>query len=199
MMSAIVLAAGLSTRMGEVNKLLLPFRDKTVIVSVVDNIINSGVEEVIVVTGYDAEKVQNLLKHLDTKIIYNENFKKGMTSSIQKGVSIAKGDSYMICLGDMPFITNEEYLHIKTSFENHTQSNEACICVATYNNKKGNPVIFSSFYKNEILKQSNPEGCKGIILSNKQNVYYVEMNNANILRDIDTRDDYNQASICKSS
>lgn len=195
MMSAIVLAAGLSTRMGEVNKLLLPFKDKTVIVSVVDNIINSGFEEVIVVTGYDAEKMENLLKHLDTKIVRNEDFKKGMTSSIQKGVSIAKGDSYMICLGDMPFITNGDYLHIRTSFENNRQSNEACICVATYKNKKGNPVIFSSFYKNEILKQSNTEGCKEIILSNKQNVYNVEMNTANILKDIDTSDDYNQALV----
>ena len=195
MMSAIVLAAGLSTRMGEVNKLLLPFKEKTVIVSVVDNIINSGFEEVIVVTGYDAEKVQNLLKHLDTKIIYNENFKKGMTSSIQKGVSISKGDSYMICLGDMPFVTNGEYLHIRTFFEKQRYLNEACICVATYQNKKGNPVVFSSFYKNDILKQSNTEGCKEIILSNKQNVYSVEMNTANILKDIDTCDDYNQAVI----
>ncbi|MGI8582428.1 MAG: hypothetical protein ACR2KX_09530, partial [Chitinophagaceae bacterium] len=82
-----------------------------------------------------------------------------------------------------------------TSFENNRQSNEACICVATYKNKKGNPVIFSSFYKNEILKQSNTEGCKEIILSNKQNVYNVEMNTANILKDIDTSDDYNQALV----
>lgn len=193
MMSAIVLAAGLSTRMGGVNKLLLPFRGKTVIVTVVENIINSGIEEVIVVTGNDADVVQNLLKHLPVKIIHNQNFKIGMTSSIQKGISIAKGDSYMICLGDMPFITSKEYLQIQTFFKKQRKLNEACICIATHINKRGNPVVFSSLYKNEILKHTDMEGCKEIIRSNKHNVYNVEMKSGNILKDIDTPGDYKHA------
>ncbi len=192
-MSAIVLAAGLSTRMGGVNKLLLPFKSKTVIVTVVEHLINAGIEEIIVVTGNDAEQVKNLLKHLDVKVIYNEDFKKGMTSSIKKGVSGVKGNSYMICLGDMPFITNEEYLQIRTFFEKLKHLNEACICIPTYKNKKGNPVVFSSFYKSEIFKHTNIEGCKGIITGNQQNVYKLEMKEANILKDIDTADNYNKA------
>ncbi len=194
MMSAIVLAAGLSTRMGGVNKLLLPFKGKTVIVTVIENIINSAIEEVMVVTGNDADVVQNLLKHLPVKIIHNNDFKKGMTSSIQKGVSIAQGDSFMICLGDMPFITSEDYLQISTFFEKQKQLNEACICIATHKNKRGNPVIFSSFYKEKILEHTDMEGCKEIICSNKQNVYNVELDSENILKDIDTSYDYKQAS-----
>lgn len=193
MMSAIVLAAGLSTRMGGVNKLLLPFKGKTVIVTVVEHLINAGIEEIIVVTGNDAEQVKNLLKHLSVKIIYNENFKLGMTSSIKKGVLGVKGNGYMICLGDMPFITNEEYLQIRTFFEKQRLLNDACICIPTFKNKKGNPVVFSSFYKSEISKHTNMEGCKGIIAGNKQNVYKLEMNTANILKDIDTADTYNKA------
>lgn len=192
MVSAIVLAAGLSTRMGSKNKLLLPFETKTVIVTIVENILHSGSEEVIVVTGYDAEQVQNQLKHLAVKIIYNDDFKKGMTTSIQKGVSVANGNGYMICLSDMPFITAGEYLQLKTFFEKQRQLNEACICVAEHKNKTGNPVIFSSFYKTEILKHTNMQGCKEIIRSNKQNVYNVEMNSANILKDIDNDDNYIQ-------
>ena len=192
MISAIVLAAGLSTRMESKNKLSLSFKGKTVIVTVVENIINAGIEEVIVVTGYDADQVQNLLKNLSVKIIYNNDFKKGMTTSIQKGILIAKGDGYMICLADMPFITTGEYLQLKSFFENKRQSNEACICVAEHKNKRGNPVIFSSFYQKEILTHTNMEGCKEIIQSNKQNVYHVEMDLANILKDIDTPDEYKQ-------
>ncbi len=193
MISAIVLAAGLSTRMGGVNKLLLPFKGKTVIVTVVENIINSGIEEVIVVTGNNADKVQNLIKHLPVKIIYNDDFKKGMTSSIQKSVSIAQGDSFMICLGDMPFVTHEDYLQISIFFKKQRQLNEACICIATHKNKRGNPVIFSSFYKEAILTHTDMEGCKEIISTNKLNVYNVEMKCENILKDIDTVDDYKQA------
>ena len=193
MMSAIVLAAGLSTRMGGVNKLLLPFKGKTVIVTVVEHLVNAGIEEIIVVTGNHAEQVKNLLKHLDVKVIYNEDFKKGMTSSIKKGVLGVKGNSYMICLGDMPFITNEEYLQIRTFFEKQRHLNDACICIPTYKNKKGNPVVFSSFFKSEIFKHTNMEGCKGIIAGNQQNVYKLEMKAANILKDIDTADNYSKA------
>ncbi len=193
MMSAIVLAAGLSTRMRGVNKLLLPFKGKTVIVTVVEHLINACIEEIIVVTGNDAKQVKNLLKHLDVNVIYNEDFKKGMTCSIKKGVLSVTGNSYMICLGDMPFINNKEYSQIRTFFEKKRHLNDACICIPTYKNKKGNPVVFSSYYKSEILQHTNIEGCKGIIAGNQQNVYKLEMKAANILKDIDTHDNYDKA------
>ncbi|MEO6221320.1 MAG: nucleotidyltransferase family protein, partial [Ginsengibacter sp.] len=132
MISAIVLAAGLSTRMGSENKLLLPFNGKPVIVTVIENIIHSGIEERIVVTGRDAGLVSDLLKSLPVKIIYNDAFKKGMTATIQKGVSVANGEGYMICLGDMPFITSGEYKQLSVFFKKQRQENVACICIAEH-------------------------------------------------------------------
>ncbi len=194
MVSAIVLAAGLSSRMGSKNKMILPFNGKTVIEIVIGNIISSGIDEIIVVTGRDALQLHDLLQHLPVKIIYNNDFAIGMTTSIQKGIYIANGNGYMMCLGDMPFITSENYKKLCDSFIKQRRINEACICTPEYNNQKGNPVIFSSFYKSRILEHANMEGCKEIVQANKQNVFTIEMNSGNVLRDIDTLDDYEDAA-----
>ena len=193
MVSAIVLAAGLSATMESRNKMLLPFNGKTVIGKVVENIVSSGIDDIIVVTGRDALQVQELLQIYPVKIINNDHFAKGMTTSIQKGVYAANGNGYMICLGDMPFITSEEYEMLYNFFEEKKEINEACICIPEYKNQKGNPVIFSSFYKKQILDHANMDGCKKIVQANKGNVYAVEMNSENILKDIDTAEDYKRA------
>lgn len=142
MLSAIVLAAGESKRMKERNKLLLPFRNKTVIRYVVENIIAAGLHEVIVVVGHEAEKVEAALTDLSVKFVLNENFEKGMTTSIQAGVKNASGDGYMICLSDMVMITPEEYALMKDKFLQQLEHDSACICLPRYNGEKGNPGDF---------------------------------------------------------
>ena len=117
MLSAIVLAAGLSKRMGNNNKMLLPFKGKPVIASTVENILAAGMDEVIAVTGFEHEKIQTALQGLPVRLIHNPYFEKGMTSSVQKGVAHAAGDGYMICLGDMTQITPDEYTLLKNKFE----------------------------------------------------------------------------------
>ncbi len=193
MISAIVLAAGLSTRMESKNKLLLPFKNKTIIETVIENIIDAGIEEVIVVTGNDAEQIEHLMKSFPVKIIYNNEYKSGMTTSIQKGVSVATGDGYMICLSDMPFITGNEYAALISFFKKKKQTDNACICVAEHNSIKGNPVIFSSVYKDQILNHTDMDGCRQILHSHKKNIYFIETNSDNVLRDIDTPEDYLKA------
>src|SRR4051794_15668363 len=123
MLSAIVLAAGLSQRMGNINKLLLKDKGKTIIETTLENILASQVSEIIVVTGYEAENVKKAVKHLPVNIIYNENYAKGMTTSIHCGIERAKESGYMICLGDMFTIAAEEYAFLKKIFEKNFSSN----------------------------------------------------------------------------
>ncbi|HEV3251229.1 MAG TPA: nucleotidyltransferase family protein, partial [Puia sp.] len=113
MLSAIVLAAGLSKRMGKANKLLLPYKGKTVIEIVVENILTAGLGEVIVVTGHEEEKLRNALKNLAVDFVHNPRYLTGMTSSIQEGIRPAKGKGYMICLSDMLLISADEYALLK--------------------------------------------------------------------------------------
>jgi len=96
----------------------------------------------------------------------------------------------MFCLADMVLITSEEYSYINTEFENGLLSNPKTIGVPFYEGKKGNPVIFSSFYKNYILSHIPKDGCKEIVQMNPQHVLTIPMKSDHILRDIDTMADY---------
>ncbi|MEP7320252.1 MAG: nucleotidyltransferase family protein [Panacibacter sp.] len=190
MLSAIVLAAGLSKRMGSVNKLLLTYKNKTVTETVVENILAAGIEEVIVVTGHQSGMVEDVLKKIPVTTVHNPYYEKGMTTSIQAGLQYATGSGYMICLSDMVLLKPEDYSTLKTAFEQQVQVNENCICIPIFNSQKGNPVIFSSFYQQLILENEYMDGCKNIVTAYKENVHLVQMNTSNILADIDYPEDY---------
>src|SRR5437763_6613421 len=116
MVSDIVMAAGLSTRIGTDNKLLLPFRHKNVIETTLGNIIGSGIKEIIVVLGHEAEKVQNSISHLNVRITINPEYSSGLTSSIKSGVRISNGIGYLLCLADMVLIETVAYRLICDGF-----------------------------------------------------------------------------------
>lgn len=101
--SAIVLAAGLSQRMGQQNKLLLKIGTQTLIEKVVETVLKSKIEEVIVVLGHEAIKIQRILRGKKIKMIKNPLYQLGMTTSIQIGVQAASKESkaYIIVLGDL--------------------------------------------------------------------------------------------------
>ena len=191
-LSAIVLAAGESRRMKERNKLLLLFRNTIVIRHVVENILAAGLDEVIVVLGHEAGKVQGALTNLSVKFVLNENFEKGMTTSIQAGVKNASGSGCMICLSDMVMINSGEYAMMKDEFLKQLEHDSTCICIPRYNNEKGNPVIFSSHYRDAILQHEEMEGCKAIVQQNKKHIHWIEMNTPHVLQDMDSPEDYEQ-------
>jgi molybdenum cofactor cytidylyltransferase len=190
MVSAIVLAAGLSSRMGNANKLLLPYKNKPVIFNVVETIIKSGIPDVIVITGHEAKEVQDALEDLPVRMVHNPRYPEGMTSSIQQGVSAAMGDGYMICLSDMMLITEGEYRYICEVFARTLVHDPQCICVPRYNQEKGNPVIFSATYKSAILDNIEPEGCRNIVQNNREHLHFLEMTTPHILQDFDNPAEY---------
>jgi molybdenum cofactor cytidylyltransferase len=190
MLSAIVLAAGLSKRMGAENKLLLSYKNKTIIETTILQILDAPINEVIVVTGFEADKITMTIQYLPVKIVYNINYKKGMTTSIQKGVQSAKGNGYMICLADMFAITATEYNQLQAFFDECFKKDNQCICIPRFSNEKGNPVIFSSSYKDEILQHTDMEGCKTIVQLNKQHIQWFDMETDHVLQDLDYPEDY---------
>ena len=147
MISAIVLAAGSSVRMKGPNKLLLAYKDSTIIEHVIHELTASGINEIIVVTGYQHNKISSIIKEQPVICIYNPDHLTGLTSGIQKGVALAKGEGFMICLSDMVTLTKDDYKQLITAFIEKFNTDKECICVPFYNDQKGNPVIFSSHYK----------------------------------------------------
>ncbi len=197
MIRAIVLAAGLSRRMGEENKLLLPFGGSTVLETTIGNILTAELGETVVVVGHEAENVLPVLnkvvgvKNLRTTL--NLDYETGMTSSIQAGVRMAGNDSethYMICLSDMVLIKPTEYQYLKNQFLDILKRDDKAIVLPVFNGKKGNPVIFSHFYKNDIFNLTYTEGGKPIVQANPDSVYFVEMPSDSVLKDMDNKADY---------
>lgn len=188
-LSAIILAAGMSTRMGAENKLLLKHKDSTLLNETILQLANcEGIEEIIIVLGHEADLVGQHIQHKHAKTVVNADYMTGQTSSIQTGVVAANEevDGYMICLGDMPFIQTKEYERL-IQFWN--QSSRGSIVRPWVENKPGHPVIFDAAFKNDILSETYADGCRSVISDNKKNYIKYESTNKRYLVDIDTPKD----------
>ena len=188
MITAIILAAGFSSRM-KTNKLALQYGPTTVLNHVILELVKSKVDEIIVVTSRE-ENIEGV------KSVVNPHPEKGMTSSIQTGVEASSGKTqgYMICLADMVKLTSDDYTFLAEKFEKANTQNPSCILLPRFNGERGNPVIFSSKYKSDILHHEDPEGCKGIIKQDPDQIVWIDMNNDAVLVDMDTPEDYNRLS-----
>ncbi|KYG82323.1 nucleotidyltransferase family protein [Roseivirga echinicomitans] len=185
--SAIVLAAGLSSRMKGGHKLLMPMEGKTIFERSLKSITEANFSEIIVVLGNEAEKIENLIpKDNRLRTLMNPTFEQGMTSSIQVGVTEATSDVYVICLADMPFLTAADYNQLMNRFREENGKN---ILVPLYIGQKGNPVFFASDYQKEILEHTDPNGCNQMVKLNSEKVDFFETNNLRFTLDIDTQTD----------
>ncbi|MBL7792524.1 MAG: nucleotidyltransferase family protein [Saprospiraceae bacterium] len=193
MTTLILLAAGTSSRMGAINKLLLPLGDSTVLQQTLAAALASEVDEVWVVTGHESERVEAALHTLGVCVVYNPMYKKGMTSSIQASVSASwiNTGAYLICPGDMPYL-KPEHINLLISHFN-SKNGQPCILAPVFKGKRGHPVLFSKHYRDEILAHDDPDGCKGIIQRHAGQLMLVEVKDDGILHDIDTPEAYTSA------
>jgi len=194
MVSAILLAAGESKRMGEQDKLFLKYKGNWIINHTMQNLWASNKSELIIIMNNNDNDLLGGQRSDRIHVVVNPNFRKGMTTSIQVGVEAASADAsgFMICLADQPLMKAVDYDHIIERFELLVKHDSKCIVVPFYNGMKGNPVIFSASYRDDILGHLEMEGCKNIIQANRDHVYQVEMFNDHILKDVDTPEDYEE-------
>ena len=190
MIAAILLAAGQSKRMIDENKLSKKFQNTPLINHSIKNILSSHIDELIIVVGYQKEIIENLIeKNNKIKIIFNKNFKTGMASSIKVGLSLLskKTESFFICLGDMPMINKKIYNQL-ISYKNKKD-----IIVPTYNGIQGNPVLFPKFMKPSIMSINGDVGAKKILEQNKEKILKVKIDDINITRGFNTKNDFNSS------
>ena len=190
MISAIIVAAGLSTRMGEQNKLLLPYKGKPLFLHITDALLDSQVDEIIVVTGFEAERICQALGNRNVNLSHNPNYKTGLTSSIQTGIKASHQDAtaYLICLSDMPFIQSKHIDKIVAALDKNKPQQ---ILMPRINQQKSHPILFASFYKEKLLNHKIPTGCKAIIQENKKHLNFVDFTE-DFSQDIDTPKSYQQ-------
>ena len=191
MISAIILAAGESRRMGVQNKLLLQIDSEVLIRKFVKSVSNSLVDAVLVVVGFEAEKIKAVLHDQAVKFVENHRYEEGMTTSIQSGVKASSNEStgLMICLADMPFAETSDLNLLIQAFNDYRSTESSLIIVPVFQGKRGNPVLFSEVFREKILTHKG-EGCREIVRQFPHFVKEVSMENDNLLRDIDTPEDY---------
>lgn len=178
------------------NKLLLQVDGKAMIEHSYVQLASAGVNEVIIVTGRDEALIRDSLKlRGQDRFIHNESFALGMTTSIQKGVEIATGDAFMICLADMPLLTATHYNHLIAQFHNAILNDAQAILLPSVNGKRGNPVIFSASYKSTILAHNELNGCRKLVKDNSNHLTEYITDDPAYLRDIDTVEDYRQLNL----
>lgn len=188
--SAIQIAAGLSTRMKGPNKLLQDIGSESLIKHSSRQLTCSEVDEVILVTGRDREAIEHEIEELyvnDSNLIltHNGSFEKGMTTSIQAGINtMGNNDAIMICLSDMPELTSRDYNALMKDFKKRGGIDK--IMVPYNGERRGNPVIFGASYFDQIREHKAPNGCSAIVKSNLNRLLLFETSSSHYFFDIDT-------------
>lgn len=184
---AIVLAAGLSTRMGT-QKLLLQFGDKTMVEQVVENILNSGITQVLVVLGADHLKVADVLKSWPVQMVWNVNFQEGMHSSVISGVKSLplNAKAVLIFLSDQPYISGKVVANVVESWKSSGKG----IIIPLYEGKRGHPPLYDLKYRQELSNLDPKIGLRSVAQKFPEDIFEVETFCPEIVRDIDTKNDY---------
>ncbi|HEY3776494.1 MAG TPA: nucleotidyltransferase family protein [Rhizomicrobium sp.] len=182
--AAIVLAAGLSTRMGW-NKLVEEIGGQPMVRRVVGAALASRARPLIVVLGNEAEAVRGVLAGLDVQTVENPDYREGLGASIRTGIS-AVPDSCagaLIALGDMPWIDANLIDRTIASF---APEEGRAICVATHCGQRGHPVLFARRFFPELLALTGDAGAKRIVELHESLICEIEAGDDAPLIDVDT-------------
>jgi molybdenum cofactor cytidylyltransferase len=195
MFNAVVLAAGLSTRMGAKNKLTLNLHGQTIISSVIRNLSHSNIDQITVVVGHEHRAVtQSLSDYPQVQIVFNSLYERGQMTSIKAGVSALSSNTegFLICLGDMPSITSEDYNFMIEQYKSSLDKTATPIVRPIHTDRVGHPVMFHSSYKLDISDAPDSSDCKLIIGKNINHYYPITVDSDNFFADIDNESEYNR-------
>jgi molybdenum cofactor cytidylyltransferase len=183
--AANVLAAGRSTRMGGPNKLLAELAGKKLVRIATEQALASKASEVIVVTGHQAELVEQALQGLKVKLVRNPDFAGGLASSVKAGIAAVsdKVDGAVVCLGDMPLI---DAALIDRLIEAFAPDRGNLIVVPVAEGRRGNPVLWSRRFFSELMTLDGDIGARHLIGKHGEAVAEVPVEGDSAFLDIDT-------------
>ena len=181
--AGLILAAGGSSRMGDENKLMMPFQGKPMLNHVVNASLNSNLTQTFVVVGHQSSEIKNLVQSDDIQCVENEQWETGMASSIVAGISQLKQfDGFLILLGDMPLVTPELINEIIV----HGSADK--IVIPIKDGLHGNPVFFGSKFRDELLTLYGDSGAKKVIQDNLSSMIKIKIQSNTIFKDYDTKE-----------
>ena len=186
MIAAVVLAAGLSRRMGQA-KLLMKVGGRAIIRYVVESVLVGGVDSVWVVTGPDVEPIEAALAGIEVQIAVNPAPEEGQAGSVRTGIAAlpASVDWALIALGDQPLLAPA----IIPALLAARRTSPKLIVAPRYRDGQGNPVVFRREIFPELLRLTGDQGARPIIQKEPARVEWVELD-LPMPPDVDTPDDY---------
>jgi molybdenum cofactor cytidylyltransferase len=191
MITAVVLSAGESSRMGR-PKALLPIDGQSFIERIVGALKRGGLERIVVVLGFDAEEMRKEIEYLPVEIVVNPEYQRGQLSSLQSALRHLSGvtncDGVMVHLVDHPYI-DAKLIDVMLRRFSETKS---LIVVPRHQGKRGHPVIFSRALFSELLDAPMAEGAKAVVNAHRAETLEIDTEDVGITLDIDTPELYRQ-------
>jgi len=183
--AAVLLAAGKSSRMGAVNKLIAQIGGKPLVRIAAEQALASRASPVIVVTGHQHEAVARALDGLPVKLIHNPDYAQGLATSLRAGIAAVpdSADGAIVCLGDMPEVDAPLIDKLITAFD---PERGALIVVPTFDGKRGNPVVWARRFFADLARITGDVGARHLIGDNADAVVEVAVSGGAAFTDVDT-------------
>lgn len=187
MISAILLAAGQSRRMGEF-KQLLPFAGRTVVECCADHLLASRVDELIVVTGHREADVRRALGGRGVRLAHNADYRDGMSASVKCGIAAVSpaATAVLVALVDQPQIEPAVINRIIAAYE----SQRSLVVIPTYGGRNGHPVLIDLKLRDELLTFDGAQGLRQVIQAHAADLLQIEVATDAVLMDFDYPEDY---------
>jgi molybdenum cofactor cytidylyltransferase len=194
--SAIILAAGESRRMGQ-PKLLLPWGGTCVLGAVIETVQKAGVNDIFVVTGGARGQVEVVCAQYAVRMVHNQRYAAdGMLHSIRCGLltltpnpSPVLGEgktATLICLADQPQVQKETVRRIVAAFI----ETDHLLVVPSYQNRRGHPWLVERSLWPELISLAPGQSPRDFLAAHEKDIFYVPVENDSVLRDLDTPEDY---------
>lgn len=182
--AGIVLAAGLSRRMGEENKLLVELEGAPIVRHVVSTALAAALDPVTVVVGHQAADVRDALADLPVSFTENVRPEAGLSSSLRRGIQALDEDAQaaIVLLGDMPWVEATDVAALVAACD---PAAEREICVPVHNGRRGNPVLWSRRFFPELAGLRGDRGGRPLLDRHAGSVHEVP-GGPGTLRDVDT-------------
>ena len=188
LISAVILAAGASRRMGQ-PKMLLPWGDTTVIGQVVRTVLTSGAVRPVVVTGRSSQEVQEALRGLPVYFAHNPGYATNeMLQSLQIGIASLPGEAaaFLVVLGDQPQIEGEVIAQVCREF----QAGGAALIIPSYQMRRGHPWLVTEALWAELLSLPATATLRQFLNQHAGEIHYLNVDSPSILMDLDTPEEY---------
>lgn len=190
--NGLILAAGMSSRMGDF-KPLMKINNKSIIEQTIDSMLNSGVNYVTVVLGYRGEEIESMLRnngYLDScvKVVYNKYYENTeMLDSVKIGIkNIDECDAFYLLPGDMPAIKKNTFIKVREAM----MESKGKVVFPTIEGYKKHPPLISKEFINNILEFNSEGGLRELWKEFNEDIIYIKVDDIGCTLDADTKSQF---------